>query len=473
MNHDSDPTPRQDAPDERKMPTHYVTSPAPRKSRSVSLTAAVGALVTAIILSVLATFALTVRFHRNPADILNSSTDASTFSDLDMIDKLFRSLSVHDLDDRAMAVSVLKAYVAATGDRYAEYFTAEEYQDQISEQNGEMCGIGVSVINDLVTVGDMQYQAILVANVYPDSPAMEAGVLPGDAIVMIRDGDESIMIHDIGYTEALERMRGEEGSEIAFTVWRKKPDGGENGYDSIPMTATRRKLTMQSVMSHVCAMDAHVGVVRITGFDNTTAAQFQTAMDELIASGCTSFVFDMRNNGGGLLTAVEDVLTFFLQKDDVMLYTRDKKGNKDTFAVTVENGKVTSGSGQYTEADVGKYRGYAVCVLVNGNTASAAELFTANMRDHKLGTVVGTNTFGKGTMQTTYSLKSYGVEGALKLTTRYYDPPSGVNYDGPDNGIHPDDVVELSEEAQKINLYLLSDEMDHQLQAALTHLRRP
>ena len=102
----------------------------------------------------------------------------------------------------------------------------------------------------------------------------------------------------------------------------------------------------------------------------------------------------------------------------------DKK-EKTTYAVTVKDGKVTSGSGKLSVEDIGRYSAYPLTVLTNGNTASAAELFTANIRDHKPGAIVGTNTFGKGIMQTTYPLSRYGYDGALKLTTQYYDPPVG------------------------------------------------
>lgn len=458
------------APRKTEEPGTYVTGQGPKPPRKISLAAAVGAMVTVVILAVLVTFSLTTLYLRDQPDAVVSQNDEQAFPELKVLDKLFHSLTVRDLDDDAIGTALLKAYVSATGDRYAEYYTDEEYAAQVAQQNGEMCGIGISVVNGTVTVDGISYKGLIVSSVNPNSPALEAGVEPNDVIIAIGIGEDAVSVDELGYDGALSRLRGEEGTEAAFTVWRKvaasNGDMSSDRYDAIEITAIRRKLTTQSVLYHVCETDSSVGIVRITGFDNTTAEQFETAMDSLLQAGCTSFVMDMRNNGGGLLSSVEDVLTFFLQPDDVMLYTRNKAGEKEELRVTVSGeGKVTSGSGKYTAEDVGKYRGHDLCVLVNEYTASAAELFTANVRDHGLGKVIGTQTYGKGTMQTTYSLSRYGMTGALKLTTRYYDPPSGENYDGV--GITPDLVVELSEEAMSYNINLLPDDKDNQLQAAI------
>lgn len=471
MNPDFDPSPEKETPPaEPDAPRSYVLKTQKKEPRTVPLAAAIGALVTAVIIAVLTTFALTVTYRSSdlPNEVGTGQGSEPSFSELITIDKLFRQLTVRDLDDQAIGTALLKAYVEATGDRYAEYFTAEEYESLISEQNGEMCGIGISVINDTLTKSGVTYQAMIIANVYPDSPAEAAGVRAGDAIMYVRTGEEEAAVNDIGYTEALARLKGEEGTVAVFTVWRRTPGGD---YEAIPITAVRKKLTTRSVTCRVSESDPTVGIVRATGFDNTTAPQFREAVDALRGKGCTAFIFDLRNNPGGLLTAVEDVLTFFLKPGDVMLYTRDREGKKDVFTVTVKDGKVTSGSGKLTVDDVGVYAGLPFCVLINGGSASAAELFTANVRDHGLGTVVGVKSFGKGTMQTTYSLSRYGYSGALKLTTRYYDPPSGENYDGPDKGIIPDRVVDLTDEAKEHNINVLPEAMDDQIRTALSVLR--
>lgn len=453
---------------------HYVTSKPPKPSSKVSMATALGTTILAVVLAVLLTFSLTATYYvktpviaAKPSGSTSGSTAGFTGDDMTdelyTIDKLFRTLTVYDLDDETLLTAVLKAYVESTGDTYAEYFTKEELEVQVSDQNGEFCGIGVSVLQPKDLKGA---DSIYVLNVYVDSPAEEAGVLPGDSIIGIGEGDDAVTVEEVGYTNALQLLKGEEGTEAVFTVLR---DGQE-----LQMRAIRRKLTVQSVLSHVYADDPTVGVVRLTGFDNPTAEQFKAAMDDLIAQGCTSFVLDMRNNPGGLLTSVEDIATFFLKENDVILHTRTRAqmnaNEKTTYTVTVSDGKVTSGSGTWKAEDVGCYAGYPLAVLINENTASAAELFTAVVRDHELGVVVGAEkSFGKGIMQTTYLLSSYGYEGALKLTTAYYDPPTGENYQ--DTGITPDILCELSEEEKEQNLYLLTDETDTVLRQAVAALQ--
>ncbi len=479
MNQNTDPTPRNggnmperelspDGNPARGAPRHYVMGGKPKPARCVGLAAAIGTMVTAVLLSVLLTFSLTAKYYvKEPVIAAKPGEEAETscFAELDTIDRLFRSLTVYyDLDDEALLTAVLKAYVRETGDEYAQYLTQQELEELINDQDGTLCGIGISVVKSTLGESDAAYDTIQVVNVYEDSPASEAGVQIGDCIIRIGSGTDAVSVGMVGYEKAIGMLRGEEGTQVTFTVLR--------GEQEIELTAVRRMLETKFVLSHVYAEDPTVGVVRITGFENPTAEQFRQAMDDLIAAGCTSFVVDVRNNPGGLLTSVEDVATFFLKEGDVILHTRSRaqmeKKEKTTYTVTVKDGQVTSGSRMLSAEDVGRYAGYPLTVLTNGSTASAAELFTANIRDHKLGTIVGTNTFGKGIMQTTYPLSHYGYNGALKLTTQYYDPPTGENYQG--IGIAPDVVCELSAEAQEINFNLLTDANDNQLRRAVEAL---
>ncbi len=445
---------------------------APKKKR-VPLFAAVSAMVTAVVLSVLLTFSLTASYMK--ADTPSTADpgqggmeqEETVFDQLEFLDRLFRSCSVDPLDED-FPTALLKAYVAATGDVYAKYFTDEELKSLQGEQNGEMCGIGVTVVNGTCLVGGIEQKAIVIANVYPDSPAEEAGVLLGDYIMYVGIGDEAVSIASIGYTEALDRMSGEEGTTCSFIVYRY--DHATEAYKSVEIEAVRRKLTTRSVTGRVYTLDPTVGIIKMTGFDHTTRPQFDETVQELQKKGCTSFVLDLRDNPGGLLTSVEDVLTYFLREGDTIISVKDNTGVERVTTLKLdENGRVLCGSGEMTRADVGKYRDLNFTVLVSEYSASAAELFTANMRDHKLAAIVGTTTYGKGCMQSTISLARYGYEGALKLTTAYYYPPSGIGYH--DIGIVPDVEVALSEEAKKININLLTDEQDNQLAAAVKALK--
>ncbi len=462
----------------------YVTAPLPKPEKKVGLSAAIGTVITAVVLAVLLTFSVTRAYIKSdaptstvPPGLGGSETTAdgvTTFDALTILDRVFRDYTVTELGED-FPTAILKSYVAATGDIYAEYLTPAEVEELTSNQNGEMCGIGVTVVNDACTVGGMKYPAIIVVNVYPDSPAAAAGVLPGDAIMFVGAGEDQVSVSEIGYTAALNRMKGEEGTTCEFTAYRFKPDG--ESYDTVDISAVRQKIQVQTVIGRIYKPDPGVGIVKITGFDNTTYPQFVAAIEELKEAGCTAFVLDLRNNPGGLLTAVEDVLTLFLQEGDIMISTRDNKDRETVTRLKLDaQGNVLTGTGsmsdaqrpypRLTAADVGKYRNLNFSVLVNGYSASAAELFTANMQDYELATVVGTKTFGKGSMQRTIDLSWYGYEGALKLTTAYYYPPSGEGYHGLGIMPHEGYEVALSEEIRHININLLTDEQDNQLAAA-------
>ncbi len=450
-------------------------APPPRSEKRISLTAAVSTVIVSVVLAVLLTFALTTGYMKSKDPVAvtpgQGETEEEMLDQLGVIDRLFRSATVLDLDEEALITGVLKGYVAATGDVYAEYFTAEELADQNASNNGEMCGIGVSVVNGILNLNGVDYQVITIANVYPDSPAEAAGVLPGDHIMYIGKGEDRITVHSVGYTEALNRMKGEEGTECAFTVLRR-PAGSEEGvpYEEVEISAIRQKFTTRSVVFRHYSEDQTVGVIRVTGFDNTTRDQFVEAVETLKAEGCQSYVLDLRGNPGGLLSSVEDVLVFFLQEDDVIITTKNAAGKEYSDTVTLNRaGNLMCGSGQLTAKDIGKYRDLKISVLVNEYSASAAELFTSNIRDYELGKIVGTTTYGKGCGQTTYSLSRYGYDGGLKLTTFYYSSPKGDYYDGV--GITPHVQVELSEEALKYNINLLPDNLDNQLAAAVDAMK--
>ena len=451
------------------------TGTVPEKGKKISLTAAISTVIVSVVLAVLLTFSLTTSYMKNntPTTVTPGQGEAEEgmFDQIEIIDRLFRSATVLDLDEEALITGVLKGYVAATGDIYAEYFTAEELADQNASNNGEMCGIGVSVVNGILNLNGVDYQVITIANVYPDSPAEAAGVLPGDHIMYIGKGEDKITVHSVGYTQALDRLKGEEGTECAFTVLRR-PAGSEEGvpYEEVEISAIRQKFTTRSVTFDHYSVDETVGVIRITGFDNTTRDQFVEAVETLKAEGCQSYVLDLRGNPGGLLSSVEDVLVFFLQEDDVIITTKNASGKEMSDSVTLNKaGKLMCGTGQLTAEDIGKYRDLKFSVLVNEYSASAAELFTSNIRDYELGKIVGTKTYGKGCGQTTYSLAKYGLDGGLKLTTFYYSSPKGDYYDGV--GITPHVQVELSEEARKYNSNLLPDNLDNQLAAAVDAMK--
>jgi len=385
-----------------------------------------------------------------------SGNISDVFDELALIDSLFQSNSLFETDNEALMNAVLKGYVEGTGDRYAEYFTEEEYQSLTSQNKGELVGIGISVVQNT----ENKYPQIV--NVFQNSPALESGVLPGDVIVYIGIGDNKKSVSELGYTMALDLLAGVEGSKAEFVVLR---DGEE-----IEFSITRRKVTVTAVShrTYTPTGGEKVGIVRITEFDLTTPASFESSVDSLLAEGCRYVIFDVRNNPGGDLNSIIAVLAFFLDEGDVVIRTSDRNKNE-----TVQKIAPVKYSGDYADcsidkSDIGKYKELECAVLTNGNTASAAELFSAALKDHEVSFTVGTATFGKGTMQSILRLDRYGYSGALKLTTKYYYPPLSDSYEG--KGITPDVEVELSEELEGVNVYLIEDADDNQLAAAIEAL---
>ena len=372
-----------------------------------------------------------------------------------------------EADEDAMMASALKAYVEATGDRYAYYYTAEEYAEYQQANAGQTEGIGINIIYTEAPVKGKNTPVIKVINVIEDSPAASSGLRVGDLIYGVGIDKDMKTVAELGYDIALSSLKGEAGTDAAFTVWR--PDGDAS--KELEFSIKRAAVTSESVYSRVHSSDPSVGIVKILQFDLTTPKNFTAAMDELIEAGCTKFVFDVRYNPGGDLKSIQAVLSYFLHEGDVVIRTTYKDGTEKIDKVAVaEYGDSYAGC-SVSKEDIGKYRrdGFEFAVLCNGSTASAAELFTATFRDYGLGTIVGTTTYGKGSMQSIFSLWRYGYSGALKLTVaKYFSGANGGYNDGYDGiGIEPDAVCELSEEAASKNIYELSDDEDDQLKKAL------
>ena len=442
---------------------------APKK---VSFTAALAASITTLVLAVLVTFSVTITFIRNDTpDTVAPGGDESKFSSLKIIDRLFRSASLFEenLDDEELANAVLKGYVSATGDRYARYYTEEEFEQLLSDQSGDMCGIGVTVVAGSVTIDGVKYETIEIIYVTPDSPADKAGIQIGDHVYAVGNEENATYVDEVGYSVAVDMLLGEEGTQAEFVIYREVENRGEY----IPISAKREKIKTQSVMYKICDTDESVGIVRISGFDDTTSDQLDSAFTSLLESGCKYFVLDLRNNGGGLLTSVEDCMSYFLQKGDTIIRVKDKSKKESASKVLGVgiDGYSSSGSGDFDKRNVGKYADLDMILLVNGYTASAAELFTADFRDYGLAEIVGTKTYGKGSMQSTIPLEDYyGIKGALKLTTKFYYPAKGEGFDG--EGIQPDHAHELSEEAAGYHPNKLPDELDNQLQKAIEIIKK-
>ncbi len=394
----------------------------------------------------------------------------SEFDELELLGLLFKQYSYYGIDEEEMVDAVLKAYVAATGDRYAEYYTAQEFEALKADSAGENVGIGINIIANTAPINGNEYDVIEIISVSPESPAFEVGLKTGDLIVWVGIGEQRKLVHDLNYDTALGMLRGETGTVAEFTILRPKSD---NTYEELEFSVERRKVEATSVYYFVSEADSSVGIVKIDGFGLAVPKQFSKAMDELIRNGCEKFVFDVRYNPGGDLESIRAVLSYFLNEGDRLISTVDNAGNEQIDYVE----PITHSSEAYAVCDVlaediGKYARFKgkIAVLCNGSTASAAELFTAAMRDYKLAEIVGEKTYGKGSMQNTIDLSYFGYTGALKLTTKMYFPPCGKGYDG--IGISPDVTVAQSEDAKGYNHYVLPQSLDDQLIAAIARLNK-
>ena len=307
-------------------------------------------------------------------------------------------------DNNALTDALIICYVEAVGDPYSFYRTEEEFEDYDTDMSGSFSGIGVVVQYEYLT------EIMTVTDVYIDSGAEDAGILPGDIIKKVN----GVSSTELGYQKTVNQIRGEEGTRVNITVDR----GGEE----ITFEVVRKKVVEETVRY---SLDANkIGYIKITDFKTITYKQFKEAVDHMTENGAVGIIYDLRANPGGYL--------------DVVLNMLDYIAPKGTTLVSFSNGYADP-----IKASAGHTVALPSVVLCNDRTASAGELFTAAMRDFgNMGLfpvkTVGTKTFGKGVMQSTYNFTDGA---AITLTVAYYNPPSGVNYDGV--GIEPDIKSEL------------------------------
>lgn len=359
------------------------------------------------------------------------------YKTLAYLDYYYRTNYVGKIDEEQLVYMIAQGYIAGTGDEYGAYYSADDFSAMLEDTEGNSVGIGVYVNMDVDT------GCIRISYVMKDGPANKAGLLPGDIVTHV-DGKSII---EMGYYNGIDAIKGEAGTPVTLTFVR-------NG-ESKTATLTRARVNVESVIPSVHQSDPTVGVIRIIEFNNSTPQQFKDAVKSLINSGCKTLVYDLRGNPGGTLSSVVDILDFLLPKGTIVTvrYLNDEK-------VVYES----DDSGEEFEALYGK--DIKMAVLVNGYTASAAELFTCALKDYEKAIVVGEKTYGKGCGQSVVPLPD-GT--GLAFTTFLYDPPRSENYNG--KGIFPNVEEKLSEEASKKNIFELSHDEDNQLKAALDALK--
>ena len=391
------------------------------------------------------------------------------FEQLAVLAQLFQQFSYYaeELSEEELLTAVMKAYATATGDAYAEYYTEEEYAEITADREGDHVGIGVSVVQTALDVEGTQHAVFQITAIYRNAPAESSGLRAGDCIYAIKTESGYQNVSTLGYSNAMSLFGGERGTDVEFLVFRSSGDG----YESLPFSIVRNDFESQSVSYTTAENDRSVGIVRITGFDLTTPHQLKSAVQTLQGQGVNKFVFDVRNNPGGDLQSIKASLTYFLQKGDLILSSIDREGTvaKSYFAEAMYfTGEYASCN--VSEDEIGMFAELDMVVLCNENTASAAEVFAATMRDYELAKLVGETTFGKGIMQSFFPMSAFGnYKGYAKMTTYAYVTKCGVTYH--EIGIAPHVNVPLSEEAKQYNFYVLPQAKDNQLQAAITQFQ--
>ena len=336
------------------------------------------------------------------------------------IDKYF----MEDVDNDILTEGMYKGMLESLNDPYSVYYTKDEVESLKQSSEGEYVGLGISVTQNNET------KVITVTKVYDDSPAKDAGIESGDTIYSINDN----VLTDETLDELLVDIKGEEGKEVKMQLKR--------GEETIDADMKLREVLIDVVSYEM--LEDNIGYIIIDQFTGTSTEQVEEAINDLKSQGMERVIVDLRDNPGGQLECIQAILNYFLPKDKLLLYSETKDGEQERY---------------YTEND-GLITDMPLCVLVNENSASASEAFAGVVKCYDRGKLVGTKTFGKGIMQSTFGL-SDGT--AIKLTIGKYYLPDDSNIHG--IGIEPDYEVKLPEDVT--NVWALKHPDDPQLTKAI------
>lgn len=327
-------------------------------------------------------------------------------------------------DEKSYMDNALKGLVMGLEDNYAAYMTPEEYSSNMDSLKGSFAGVGVTVKQN--KPGEFEITEII-----ENSPASDSDIKVNDLIVKVN----GVPTNNMNLNQLVSLVKGDEGTDVTLTLKR--------GQDEFEVTLKRKIIESDTVEYQM--LSANIGYIKIASFKDITTQQFQTAYNAVIDKGGTKIIYDLRNNGGGLLTACEAMLDPFLPEGDIA-YAEYKNNKTNVICRSDEN-----------EINI------PTVILVNENTASAAELFSSAMRDFDKAKLVGTTTFGKGIMQNTIPLSNGG---GLRITVAEYRTAKSECFHG--EGLVPDYEVELPE---GMDISKPDAEKDPQLKKAIEILK--
>lgn len=382
-------------------------------------------LLTAIITFIITSISMyNVLGKKTIKTLTNSSSIESTFNNFK---KFIEKKYIGTIDEEKMFESAIKGYVEGLDDEYSEYITKEEMKEYMEETNGKYVGIGVYISNNTQT------NQIVVLMPMKGSPAEEAGMKSGDIITKI-DGVE---YKGEDLSKASNALKQEEGTKVKVEILRDN--------QTIELEIERKTIKINHVESDV--INNSIGYIQISTFDDGCYDEFKQKIDELKTKNIKSLIIDLRNNGGGIVEEAINIADLFTTKNSTLLITTGKNTEEEI-----------------TKAKKDKEIDMPIVILVNENTASASEILTAAIKENcdKV-TIVGKTTFGKGVIQTIFTL----TDGSgLKLTTNEYYTPKRNKINK--IGIKPDVEVDFPENE---SVYSIEKEKDTQLQKAIELLK--
>lgn len=389
-------------------------------------------LVLLIILSNFITFNLgrnldSYALAANKGDV--DKIESDQVNKLIYLENYINSYYLRDVTKEDLYTGQLKGMVAALNDPYSQYLTEEEFDELMEDTTGTFFGIGVYISSS--------DGYVTVVSPIRNTPAEEAGLLPGDIILKV-DGVE-VTGEDV--SKASKLIKGKKGTDVLLTIVRKDENEKPNTFD---LKVRRDEIEVITVNSKT--LDDGILYISISQFNNNTYKEFAQALEE-ITPNTKGIILDLRSNPGGLLDACRNVADTLLP-EGLIYYTKDKQGQI-----------VDEGLSDAKMVDL------PMVTLINGGSASASEILSGALRDHKRSMLIGEKSFGKGVVQT---INRFSTRDGIKLTISEYFTPNGISIH--EKGIVPDVEVKLDDKTTKIGVDNL--ENDNQLQKAIEELKK-
>lgn len=325
----------------------------------------------------------------------------------DKIDKYY----IGEIDNNKLIEGAAKGMASALQDPYTVFMNQAEFSDFASQTGGTYVGLGLQV--------GVKENKIVVVSIFEKSPAEKAGILAGDVIETVN----GVAVTGQDMEKAVSMMKGKKGEEVKLTVSRETRGAFE-------VSAVRDEIQTVTVKEEI--LDKEIGYIQVSLFDEHTADNFDKALKSLSSKGMKSLILDLRENPGGLLDQTVKMTSQFVPKGKNIVYTEDKEKNRKNY-----------------DSVGGSAEGLPITILIDGNSASASEIFIGAIKDYNIGTLVGEKSFGKGVVQTTFyrDKDGFGDGTALKVTISKYFTPNGQNIHGV--GIAPDVEVVYPKELKE------------------------